>query len=91
MTSITIITTTATFGVDGDHWARDPDGDVYVYADDVNDPVAHVTADQFVAALRTADAVDNTDDLAGVGPGVTDTIEQAVRDALDAEPTPSSP
>lgn len=85
--TITIITTTATFGVDGDRWTRDATGDLYVYSEDSKDPIAHVPAEQFVAALRTADAVDNVEDLADVDAGVSDHITEAVRDVLDERDT----
>jgi len=82
MATFTIITTTATFGVDGDRWARDDTGDVYVYADGDEDPVCTVDAGQFVACLRTADAAADSETLADIEPGLTADVERAVRDAL---------
>lgn len=82
MPSYTIITTTSTFGVEGDRWVRDDEGDLYVYGDDDSGPVATVNAPQFVAILRTDDAVDDADDLADFEPGLSAQIDQTLRDAL---------
>jgi hypothetical protein len=52
MPEYTIITTTHTVTVAGDHWARDPDGDVYVYPENGDtDPVAEVDAEEFVGIV----------------------------------------
>jgi hypothetical protein len=86
--TFTIITTTATFGIEGDRWARDDDGDCYVYEDGQPDPVATVDSAQFVAILRTAPAAADAGDLADIAPGLTADIERAVRDALHDAETP---
>lgn len=78
----TIITTTATFGVDGTRWTFDAQDDLYVYSDDQDDPVATVDSEQFVAILNSDHGIDDADDLADIAPGVTAEVERAVRDAL---------
>jgi hypothetical protein len=61
MPEFTIITTTRTISVDGEHWSRGPKGNVFVYDDtsDNADPVAEVDHDEF-EAIATSD-VDVTD------------------------------